>query len=109
MKLRHWLFFLALVGLAIIIIVNAGQLGSFLHILGSLRWYAVLVIVVLQLFSYYTNAQFYASFFRVFNHKLPLRRLYEATLAVNFVNYILPTAGLAGAGYLTQATHPEVP
>ena len=90
---------MSLVVLAVVIIINAGQLDSFLHTLGSLRWYAVVIIIVLQLASYYANAKYYSDFFGVFGHSLPLSRLYEAALAVNFVNYILPTAGLAGTGY----------
>lgn len=109
MKLRQWLILLALGGVAVLVIINAGQFHSFLDLLSDLRWYAVVVIVILQLLSYLANAYYYREFFEVFGHKLSLKRLYQASIAVNFVNYILPTAGFAGTGYLTQATQPEIP
>jgi uncharacterized protein (TIRG00374 family) len=69
----------------------------------------VAVIVLIQLASYYLNALYYRSILRVFNRRVKVERLFEGALAANFVNYIVPTMGLAGAGYLSQVLGPEVP
>lgn len=108
MKLRHWLLILALFGLGVVIIVNAGQLQSFWRLLIHLKWYVIALIVLVQLVSYWANAKYYQAFFAAFGQKIRLRLLFEAALGVNFVNYILPAAGLAGVGYLTQMLQPDV-
>lgn len=109
MKPRSILVSLGLVGLALVVIINAGQFQQFVLLLGGLRWYIIPAIIALQLYSYFANAKFYQSVLVIFDHRLQVRRLYEVSLAVNFVNQILPAAGLAGAGFLTHATQPEVP
>src|ERR1035437_10329879 len=109
MKLRQWLFFLTIIGVGILVIINAGQFHSFLGLLSNVRWYGLVLILIFQLLGYYTSAKYYESFFAVFGKTLQMGRLLEASLAVNFVNYILPSAGLAGAGYLSQVTQPEIP
>lgn len=109
MNLKQILVALGLVGLAVVIIINAGQFEQFVRLVRGLRWYIVALIIVIQLYSYYANAKFYQTILQIFSHRLRVRRLYEVSLAVNFVNQILPAAGLAGAGFLSQATRPEVP
>lgn len=100
---------LGLIGLAVVVIINAGQFQQFTRLIGNLHWYVLAAIVAIQLYSYYANAKYYQAILKVFDHRLKVRRLYEVSLAVNFVNQILPAAGLAGAGFLTHATQPEVP
>src|SRR5438309_1329952 len=109
MKIKPVLVSLGLIGLAVIVIINVGQFTQFIHLVTGLRWYLVAAIIVVQLYSYFANAKFYQIVLGIFDHRLKVRRLYEVSLAVNFVNQILPAAGLAGAGFLSQATHPEVP
>ena len=109
MNIKQVLVALGLVGLAVVVIINAGQFGQFIHLVSGLRWYVVTGIILVQLYSYYANAKYYQTVLNIFDHQLKVRRLYEVSLAVNFVNQILPAAGLAGAGFLSQATQPEVP
>jgi uncharacterized protein (TIRG00374 family) len=58
---------------------------------------------VVQLLSYYCNARYYQAFFEITGHKVNLRRLYEASLAVNFANQTIPSGGVSGTTYLAQA------
>ena len=55
------------------------------------------------------NTLYYRSILRIFAYKVGLTHLFEGALATNFVNYVAPTVGLAGAGYLSQVLSPEVP
>jgi uncharacterized protein (TIRG00374 family) len=109
MKLKQIFIGLGLIGLAVVVIINVGQVGQFIHFVRGLRWYVVILIVAVQLYSYFANAKYYQTILGIFSRELGIRRLYEVALGVNFVNQILPAAGLAGAGYLSQATQPEVP
>jgi uncharacterized protein (TIRG00374 family) len=109
MKLRNILFIFGILGLALVVLLNGHQLDSFWLLLKSLRWYIVILIVLIQLASYYLNALYYRSILKVFSRSVKVERLFEGALAANFVNYIIPTMGLAGAGYLSQVLSPEVP
>lgn len=108
-KVRNILAIIGMVGLLLVILLNRHQLVSFFHLIKTLRWYVVLLIIIVQIISYFANAYYYRSILYIFNYQLGVMRLFEAALATNFVNYIIPSAGFAGAGYLSQALSPEVP
>lgn len=109
LNLRNLLVLLGLVGLAVVILLNHHQFADFWHLLKTLRWYVVVIIVIVQLASYWVNSLYYRSILKIFSHDVGLLRLFEGALATNFVNYVVPTAGLAGAGYMSQVLSPEVP
>jgi len=108
-KIHRLMMIIGLICLAIVLIFNAHQFSNFIHLIKSLRWYIVVLIVVVQLISYYLNALYYRSILRIFDHNIKLMRLFEGALSTNFVNYVTPTVGLAGAGFLSQVLSPEVP
>ena len=111
MKLRiHTLMLLiGLLGLAIVVVLNTHQLNQFVHLLKDLRWYIIVLIVIIQVGSYFINALYYHSILNIFGYKIRVMRLFQGALATNFVNYIIPSAGMAGAGFLSQVLSPEVP
>ena len=108
-NLRRAFTILGLVGLGIVIYLNRNDLKSFWSLLGEVRWYYLAAVVAVQLGSYWLNALYYRSILRIFSDEVGIVRLFEGALATNFVNYVLPSAGLAGAGYLSQVLAPEVP
>ncbi len=108
-KISTILSVLGLIGLIIIFYINRGQLKSVFHLLGDLRWYVIVLVCVVQIFSYWVNGLYYRSILRIFGYEISIKRLFEGALATNFVNYILPTAGMAGAGFLSQVLAKEVP
>ncbi len=107
--LRRAFTILGLVGLGIVVYLNRNDLRSFWSLLRELRWYIMAAVVVVQVGSYWLNALYYRSILRIFSDEVGTLRLFEGALATNFVNYVLPSAGLAGAGYLSQVLSPEVP
>jgi uncharacterized protein (TIRG00374 family) len=109
LKLRNILALIGVAGLAIVILTNHHQLTNFWHLFKTLRWYFIVAVILVQLASYYVNALYYRSILKIFSHDVGLMRLFEGALAANFVNYVVPTAGLAGAGYLSQVLSPDVP
>lgn len=108
-RLRNLFTLLGVVALAVIIVLNRGELESVWHLLKDLRWYIIVLVAIVQPASYWVNGLYYRSILRVFGYDVGIKRLFEGALATNFVNYVLPTAGLAGAGYLSQVLSPEVP
>ena len=108
MKLRHLLLLVGLVGIGIIVLVNLGDAPAFFAALQHFHWYAVPLMIAVQLGSYYTNARYYQAFFAMSDHEVDFRRLYEASLAINFVNQAVPSAGVAATTYLREAIKPQV-
>jgi uncharacterized protein (TIRG00374 family) len=100
---------LGVLALALVVYANRHQFSSFWHLLKTLRWYVLGVMVVVQFASYWVNALYYRSILGIFTYDVGIKRLFEGALATNFVNYVVPTAGLAGAGFLSQVLAPEVP
>lgn len=100
---------LGLVALFLVIILNKNVLKDCLHLLGQFRWYVVILVVIIQFLSYLMNAFFYRAILNVFSLKqISLRKLFEGALATNYVNFMVPSIGAAGAGYLSQVLSPEV-
>lgn len=100
---------LGFIALCIVIAFNKDLVIKSWHLLGNLRWYFVIAVVVVQFVSYWLNAFYYQSILKVFNYSgISIVRLFEAALATNYVNYMVPSIGAAGAGYLSQVLAPEV-
>lgn len=109
MNLRRILLLIGILGLAVVLLLNKSQLDEFAHVIKHLRWYVLLLVIFVQLTSYYMNALYYQSILRVFGYRVKAIRVFEGALATNYVNYILPSAGMAGAGFLSQVLSPDVP
>ncbi|MDA8081127.1 MAG: lysylphosphatidylglycerol synthase transmembrane domain-containing protein [Actinomycetota bacterium] len=109
MKLRNLMALLGVIGLVIVVWLNRGQFVGVWRILKTLRWYILAFVILIQLASYWVNGLYYRSILRIFGYEMSIRRLFEGALATNFVNYVLPSAGIAGAGYLSQVLAPDVP
>jgi uncharacterized protein (TIRG00374 family) len=109
MKLRRLLLLVGLIGICVLLLAHLGDLPKFWDALQDLGWYVVPAIIVVQLGSYYANARYYQAFFAISDYHVGLRRLFEASLAINFANQALPSGGLVGTTYLSEAVKPEVP
>lgn len=101
--------FAGLIALAAAFISNRQQLETFARLFSHLRWYVFGLVAIIQVGSYVINALYYQSILYILGYTVELRRLFEGALATNFVNYVVPSAGLAGAGYLSQVLSPDVP
>jgi uncharacterized protein (TIRG00374 family) len=108
-RIRNIFTLLGIIGLIIVLLINRHQFVNCWHLLKDLRWYIIAIVVIVQVASYWVNALYYRSILRIYSYDVGLVRLFEGALATNFVNYVAPTVGLAGAGYLSQVLSPEVP
>ncbi|MBI4101130.1 flippase-like domain-containing protein [Candidatus Microgenomates bacterium] len=109
MNWRYILTGLALIALGILIFLNWQEIVDAIRIIKDISWYILLWLPVVQLASYYTNARYYQSFMETFGYKPKLRRLYELSLAVNFVNQVSPSAGITAASFLSYGLKGQVP
>lgn len=61
-------------------------------------WFLLLLLPV-QFLNYDAQARLYRDLFRLVGNKLSYRRLYEASLELNFINSVFPSGGAAGISY----------
>ncbi len=109
MNLRRILVLAGLAGVAVAVILNRGQLHQFLSLLHQVRWYVLVLVIAVQLFSYWSNAKLYQTMLKAFGYKVEFRKLYELSLVVNFVNQVFPSGGLSAASFMSRSLHADVP
>lgn len=107
-NIAHLFTVIGLIGLVLVVVFNHRQFSLFIQVIHHVNVYLLIAVIFAQVFCYFINAVYYRSILRIFGYRMHLSRLFEGALAANFVNYILPTLGLAGAGYLSQVLAPEV-
>ncbi len=109
MNFRRLLLLAGMLGVGLVIVANLGAYGRFASVIKNVHWQVFILVGVVQLVSYYCNARYYQSFLAISGHRVPLAKLYRVALAVNFANQAIPSGGVAGATYITQALAGDVP
>lgn len=108
MNKRRFFMLLGLGAFALIVFANYRRVGEFSGYLHQARWYILVFIVVAQLIGYYCTARYYQLFTALFATKQPLKKFYNISLALNFVNQAFPSGGVSSLTYL-NAQMPELP
>jgi uncharacterized protein (TIRG00374 family) len=108
MKLRHAIFFFGVTALIILLIFQFGQIQNFINLLKHAHWWVLLLIIPLRYLYYRFNAVFFRQFFGIFHQKAPFKKLFSATVTMNFVNIVFPSAGISGLSYIRSAMSDEV-
>lgn len=108
MKFRIALQWGGLLAMLLVLYISRGKIGQVWGLLGSVNWLILALMVPVQLLSYWSNAKYYQSFFRIFNFSLPMTRLWPVSMALNFVNHAFPSGGVVGASYFSNALREEV-
>lgn len=108
MKLRHFLFFLGLIAVVVILTFQFGQIQNFVVLLQKTHWWVLLLVIVFRFFYYWANTQYFRRFFEVFKRNLRFKPLFSATVTMNFVNLAFPSAGISGITYIRQQLDPNV-
>lgn len=102
MKFRSWLNIFTLVFIVVVLFLAREHLVQAWHLLGSVNIWVLLLLVPVQIFSYYAGG---AIFFTYLRARGQLRRTsdWQATrmaLELNFVNHVFPSGGVAGISYM---------
>lgn len=103
MNWRRILIIAAVVGLAGIAYFSRNEVGTALGLIKDANWALLALIPLVQLVSFLCNAMYYRSFLINFKYHVRLSKLYKLSFALNFVNQVLPTGGVAGLTFITYA------
>lgn len=108
MKLRHVVFFFGVVALIVLLIVQFGQIQNFIELLKKAHWWLLILVLPLRYLYYKFNAMYFKHFFAIFNQKSESKKLFKATITMNFVNIVFPSAGISGLSYIRKAMEGNV-
>lgn len=109
MNWRRFFTYAGLLALVLAAVLNFGHISQFAALLHKARWYILSLVLVVQAFSYFSNAKYYQSFLKIFGYKIGLRRLFEMALAINFVNQVFPSGGISGTSFISNELGGVVP
>lgn len=98
---KFWLNAITIAALGFLVVISWDQIIEAFSNLGSLNTGALLLMIPIQLVSYYAVARLYADFFASQGEKIRLKEMYKISLELNFVNHVFPSGGVSGFSYLS--------
>ena len=100
--LKTWISIVTFVLVAVIIYFSRHELVRAWELLGRVNIWILLLLIPLQALSYYAAGATVFSYLREkFDLRVPPAESAKIALELNFVNHILPSAGVSGASYMT--------
>ncbi len=90
-----------LVALILLIYFLREQIFETFSRLNDVNVYILLLMIVWQLINYHTYAKLYQGLFDILGAKLKYKSLYKASIELNFVNHVFPSAGVSGFSYFS--------
>lgn len=107
MKFKSWVSLITFVLLALLIYFGWGQITKAWGLLGSVNILIWLLLIPVQLLSYFTTGEMMFSYLRSKGNiqKVSRWKMTRIALELNFVNHILPSGGAAGFSYLGWVLH----
>ena len=97
---KLWLNIVTILALGVLIYISRGQISDTFAGFFDLNLFWMMMVIPLQLMSYYSVASFFKGTLETQGEKLPLSTMYKIALELNFVNSIFPSGGVSGFGYL---------
>lgn len=99
--LKFWLNIITFAALAFLVYVSWDQIKEAFKNLATLNTWILLLIIPVQLTSYFALARLYKDYFDAQGDHLRLRELFKVVLELNFVNHVFPSGGVSGFSYLS--------
>ena len=100
--LKTWISLLTFVLVAVIVYASRHELMRAWELLGQVNIWILLLLIPAQVISYYAAGAMVFSYLREkFDLRVPRAESARIALELNFVNHILPSAGVSGASYMT--------
>src|SRR3990167_10444973 len=96
---RLYLTILAFAGLVGLIYGLRHQILDAIKQLGDINAAALLLIIPLKFLNYDAYARLYRGLIAILGNQVGYWQMYRLSLELNFVNYILPSAGISGISY----------
>ncbi len=100
MRLRHVLFFIALVFITVFAIVQFGELQNFMDIIKNINVFLLLIVFAIRYLAYFANAKYFQVYLKNFNHPIPFKSIYKDVITMNFANTVFPSGGISGVALL---------
>ncbi|MBA2278999.1 flippase-like domain-containing protein [Candidatus Saccharibacteria bacterium] len=101
LNFKFWLNIITIGALVFLVVISWDQIIEAFRKLDSLNTWALLLMIPIQLISYYGVARLYRDFFASQGEHVPLKTLYSVALELNFVNHVFPSGGVSGFSYLS--------
>lgn len=103
MSFRAWLSTITLLFIAVIIFFSRHELVAAWKLLEHVNIWILLLLIPMQIFSYYAGAEMMFSYLRSKKLISAISGLGLARMALemNFVNHILPSGGVSGVSYMS--------
>ncbi len=100
--LKTWISLLTFLLVAVIVYASRHELLRAWDLLGQVNIWILLLLIPAQAISYYAAGAMVFSYLREkFDLRVPRAESARIALELNFVNHILPSAGVSGASYMT--------
>jgi uncharacterized membrane protein YbhN (UPF0104 family) len=106
MKLRAWINVITLVALIVVVILTRHQFAQVFANLHQLSFVALIALVAIEFFNFYTNGKMYQEYLLVLGEKVSTRELFKTSLELNFVNLVFPSGGFSGFSYFSMRLKP---
>ncbi len=101
---RNWraiLNVITLLALGILIFAIKDEILETLRTIKSVHWWALLLIVPIQIWNYDSYTRMYRTLFKKLGHKISYKALFRISLELNFVNHVFPSGGISGFSYFS--------
>lgn len=101
-KRSNWRFYLTIatfVALSLLVFKLRDQIIGVLQNLAHIHSSLLLLMIPLQIANYHFYASLYSELFTTLGAKVHYKPMYRLALELNFVNQILPSAGVSGISY----------
>ncbi len=108
MKLRHFLFFIAIIIIVVLAYNQFNQVQSFKDLFKSINWWILALVIPVRYLYYRFNAKYFESFFVIFKQKAKFRLVMQSSITMNFVNIVFPSGGISGLSYIRKVLKDDV-
>ena len=101
-RFKFWLNIIAIVLVALVLFLSRDQLVEAWDNLHSANLWILLLLLPVQVLSYYANGMIIFSYLRGRGKlkDVKMRTMTAMALELNFVNHVFPTGGISGASYM---------
>jgi putative heme transporter len=99
---RNWrgiLNIITLLALGVLVYAIHDQITETLRTIKHINYWALLLIIPLQLWNYDSYVRLYRNLFNRLGSKVSYRSLFRVSLELNFINHVFPSGGVSGFSY----------
>lgn len=101
---RRWKLILNIVTLAalglLVFLIRDDIVETFRNLKNVHAW-MLLLLIPLQMVNYHAQTRLYQQLFAIVGNRLSYKKLFKASLELNFVNHVFPSGGVTGISYFT--------